>query len=52
MAGNNSIQFLRGTAAARAGHSETFLAGQPIYETDTNRLYVGDGTTAVKNYAM
>lgn len=47
MAGNNSIQFLRGTSAQRATHTETSLAGQPIYETDTNRLYVGDGVTAV-----
>ena len=49
MAGNNSIQFLRGTAAQRATHSESSLQGQPIFETDTNKLYVGDGTTSVKN---
>ena len=49
MAGNNSIQFLRGTAAQRATHSESSLQGQPIFETDTNKLYVGDGTTLVKN---
>lgn len=47
MAGNNSIQFLRGTSAQRATHTETSLAGQPIYETDTNKLYIGDGVTAV-----
>ena len=47
MAGNNSIQFLRGTSAQRASNSETSLLGQPIYETDTNRLYVGDGVTKV-----
>lgn len=47
MAGNNLIQFLRGTSAERATHSEVSLIGQPIFETDTNRLYVGDGTTAV-----
>ena len=49
MAGNNSIQFLRGTAAQRAAHSETSLKGQPLYETDTNKLYIGDGETAIKN---
>lgn len=49
MAGNNSIQFLRGTSAQRATHTETSLAGQPLYETDTNYLYVGDGTTSVSN---
>lgn len=49
MAGNNSIQFLRGTSTARASHSETSLVGQPIYEIDTNRLYVGNGTTAINN---
>ena len=49
MAGNNSIQFLRGTSTQRASHSEASLVGQPIYETDTNKLYVGDGTTQVRN---
>lgn len=49
MAGNNSTQFLRGTSAQGATHTETSLAGQPIYETDTNRLYVGDGVKAIKN---
>ena len=49
MAGNNSIKFLRGTSAQRATHTETSLAGQPIFETDTNRLYVGDGVTGIKD---
>lgn len=49
MAGNNSIQFLRGTEAQRATHTERSLVGQPIFETDTNRLYVGDGTTSIKD---
>lgn len=49
MAGNNSIQFVRGTSTQRATHTETSLIGQPIFETDTNKLYVGDGTTLVKN---
>ena len=41
MAGNNSIQFLRGTSTARKASSQTLLAGQPFYETDTKKLYVG-----------
>lgn len=49
MAGNNSIQFVRGTSSQRASHTETSLVGQPIYETDTNRLYVGDGETSVND---
>lgn len=49
MAGNNSIQFVRGTSTRRASHTEASLIGQPIYETDTKKLYVGDGTTAVKD---
>ena len=49
MAGNNSIQFLRGTSSQRETHSETSLIGQPIYETNTNKLYVGDGATLVKD---
>ena len=43
MANNKSIQFLRGTSSRKTsvGASTTLLAGQPFYETDTNRLYVG-----------
>ena len=46
MANNQSIQFLRGTAARKAavGSSTVLLAGQPFFETDTNRLYIGDGS--------
>lgn len=42
------IQVLRGTSAQRASHSEVSTEGQPIYETDTNKLYVGDGVTQVR----
>lgn len=48
MAGNNAIQFCRGTSTQRSSHTEVSLAGQPIYETDTNKLYVGDGATQVR----
>lgn len=41
------IQFLRGTSAQRATHTEVSTIGQPIFETDTNRLYIGDGSTPV-----
>lgn len=36
----------RGTAAALAAANEVPAAGQIIYETDTNRLKVGNGVTA------
>lgn len=48
MAGNNCIQFLRGTEAQRQTHTETSLAGQPIFTTDENQLFVGNGSDAVK----
>ena len=41
------IQFLRGTSAQRANHTEVSTIGQPIFETDTNKLYIGDGSTPV-----
>lgn len=43
MAGNNSIQFLRGLSSARKASSDSLLPGQPFYETDTNLLYCGGG---------
>ena len=48
MAGKNIIQFLRGTSAQRTGSSEVSLAGQPLFETDTNKLYIGDGSSQLK----
>ena len=41
MAGNNAIQFLRGTSSQRISSNEKLLPGQPFYETDTNKLYLG-----------
>lgn len=41
MAGNNSIQILRGTSAAIANSSEKLLDGQMIYNTDKNYLTIG-----------
>ena len=49
MAGNNSIQFLRGTQSQIKGSAQVALAGQPVYATDTNYLYIGDGSTQIKN---
>jgi len=40
-----ALQFRRGTAEQRETVSFTPLPGEPIYETDTNKLFIGDGTT-------
>lgn len=40
-----ALQFRRGTAAERTSGSFVPSIGEPIYETDTNKLYIGDGTT-------
>ena len=51
MANNGSIQFLRGTSARKqeVGAQTTLLAGQPFFETDTNKLYIGNGTKNLLN---
>ena len=43
----NVIQLKRGAESARSGF--TPAAGEPIYVTDENKLYVGDGSTAVQS---
>jgi hypothetical protein len=40
------FQQRRGTAAAMAAANEVPAAGQIYYETDTNRIKIGNGTTA------
>lgn len=40
-----SLQFRQGTDAERLAMSPVPASGEPIYTTDTKRLYVGDGTT-------
>jgi hypothetical protein len=40
------IQQLRGTAAALTASNPVIAAGQIVYETDTGKMKVGDGTTA------
>ena len=49
MAGNNSIQFLRATQSKIDASTQVALAGQPVYATDTNYLYIGDGSTQIKS---
>lgn len=44
-----AIQFRRGTSAQRLASTEILKAGQPFYETDTDRLYVGNGKTQLGN---
>ena len=45
MAGNNSLQMLRGSSSAISASTATLLAGQPLYDMTNNLLYVGDGST-------
>ena len=41
MAGNNSIQLLRGNYLSMSSSSATLLPGQPVYQTDKNYLMIG-----------
>ena len=43
MAEINKIQFKRGATLSNAGTPD---AGEPIYDTTTKKLYIGDGSTA------
>jgi hypothetical protein len=40
------VQNKRGTASALASVNPTPAAGEIVWESDTNKLKVGDGTTA------
>jgi hypothetical protein len=40
------VQQKRGTASALASVNPTPAAGEIIWESDTNKLKIGDGTTA------
>ena len=44
-----AIQFLRGTKSKVAASTRVLAEGQPLYETDTNKLKVGDGSTQAKS---
>lgn len=48
MAGNNSIQILRGSNTYDPNTSqEILLDGQPFYSKTTKKLYIGDGTSKI-----
>ena len=44
-----AIQFLRGKKSKVAASTRVLAEGQPLYETDTNKLKVGDGSTQAKS---
>lgn len=44
-----SIQLKRCNEATRINSNTVLESGQPLYETDTKLLYIGDGTTEAKN---
>lgn len=44
-----SIQFKRGLSSAREDSDKILDNGQPFYETNTKKLYIGDGSTQLKN---
>lgn len=39
------LQIRRGTESERVLSNTVFSPGEPVYITDTNNLYIGDGTT-------
>ena len=45
MAGNNSIQMLRGTTSTISASSAELLPGQPLYNIETKEFFVGGGAT-------
>lgn len=45
------IQLRRGTAAAWASANPTLAAGEIVFETDTGRVKIGDGSTAYTTLA-
>ena len=47
-----ALQFRRGTAAERTSWGGTPAAGEPLYTTDDNRLYVGDAVTPGGTYVL
>lgn len=44
-----AIQFLRGTKTKVAASTKVLADGQPLYEKDTHKLKVGDGSTQAKS---
>lgn len=45
------IRFRRGTAATWTSNNPTLLSGEPGWESDTNKIKVGDGATAWNSLA-
>ena len=52
MAGNNSIQILRGNNVKSTAADEVLLDGQPLYDRTTGYLYVGEGNTVANTQAV
>ena len=54
MAGNNSIQILRGSNVKTNStiSQQTLLDGQPLYDKATGYLYIGDGDTIANTNAV
>lgn len=44
-----AIQFKRGSSTSRSSSTDVLKAGQPFYEKDTKKVYVGDGTAQLKD---
>lgn len=44
-----AIQFLRGSADKINESTEKLLAGQPLVDVSNGRLYIGDGSTQIKD---
>ena len=49
MAGNDSIQILRGTSESIISSDETLLDGQLLYDKTNNKLYIGNGEQPVNS---
>ena len=52
MAGNNSIQMLRGTTSTISASSAELLPGQPLYNIETKEFFVGGGGNSVIKNAV
>ena len=52
MAGNNSIQILRGNNVKSTAADKILLDGQPLYDRTTGYLYVGEGNTVANTQAV
>lgn len=51
MAGNNSIQILRGTSEKfdQASCTEVLMEGQPFFDVKLKHFYIGDGVNSLKD---